>query len=881
MPLSPGQRLGPYEILAPLGAGGMGEVYRARDPRLERDVAIKVLPEHFADDADSLARFQAEAKAVAALSHPNIVAIFDTGQLGDQLYVVTELLEGETLRSRLRQGPLGARKAADHAARVAEGLAAAHEKGIVHRDVKPENLFLLNDGRVKILDFGLARQDPVVAGSGDLSSSPTAARPTNPGAMIGTVGYVSPEQARGEPADHRSDIFSLGAVCYEMLTGERAFKGTSPAELLSSVLRDEPPAPSEKDSRIPRALDLIVHHCLEKQPDERFQSARDLAFHLDSLAGASASQRAGAMALPEPRPRRARIVAAVAALLLAAAAFEAGRRVGLGGGGGSSSAPATFQQVTDMPGQEHQAQLGPSGESFVYVSDATGGGDIYTQRVGGRNPVNLTADSAEADGEPAFSPDGERIAFSSERDGGGIFVMGSTGESVRRLTDFGHSPSWSPDGKQIVFSSKPGHDPYSRVTPGYLYVVPAAGGEVRQLTHQGDAVQPRWSPKGSRIAFWGLGEGTSQRDIWTIPADAAGEPEPVPVTSDPIMDWNPVWSPDGRSLYFASERGGSMNLWRVGIDEASGSVRGQPQPVTTPSRTSGSISFSRDGRQLMYVSSDRRSSIQRAQLDPATGRLIGLPRPAFVGSRVIYTQDISPDGQWIAFTTLGGREDLFVVKSDGTGYRQITDDADRDRGPRWSPDGKRIAFYSDRGGRYETWAIRPDGSGIERLTKTTGSARVEGVWSPDAARIATSDGSATWIDDLRQPIEGRKAEPLPAIEHASQAMQPRSWAPDGHALAGNLTFYPSPTSVTLLYDFAKRAYQPLPEGGGWPAWMSDSRRLLVARHDRIVLVDSSSGQAMPVIDTAAHCISLSRDDRFFSYIETRSESDVWMATFER
>jgi Tol biopolymer transport system component len=879
MPLSPGQRLGPYEILAPLGAGGMGEVYRARDPRLERDVAIKVLPEHYADDADSLARFQSEAKAVAALSHPNIVAIFDTGQLGDQLYVVTELLEGETMRSRLRQGPFGTRKAADHAARVAEGLAAAHEKGIVHRDVKPENLFLLNDGRVKILDFGLARQDPVVAGSGDLSSSPTAARPTNPGAMIGTVGYVSPEQARGEPADHRSDIFSLGAVCYEMLTGERAFKGTSPAELLSSVLRDEPQAPSEKDPRIPRALDLIVHHCLEKNPDERFQSARDLAFHLDSLAGASASQRAGVMALPEPSRRRGRVLAAVAALALAAAAFEAGRRVGLGSGG-SRRTPLTFQQVTDLPGQEHQAQLGPGGESFVYVSNATGSGDIYAQRVGGRNQINLTADSAEPDSEPSFSPDGERIAFRSDRDGGGIFVMGSTGESVRRLTDFGHSPSWSPDGKLIVFSNQLGHDPYSRVTPAFLYVVPSAGGDVRQLTTQGDAVQPRWSPTGSRIAYWGLKEGTSQRDIWTIAANAAGETEPVPVTSDPIMDWNPVWSPDGRSLYFASERGGSMNLWRVGIDEASGRPRGQPQPVTTPSRTSGSISFSRDGRQLMFVSSDRRSSIQRARLDPASGRLVEPPRPAFVGSRVIYTQDISPDGQWIAFTTLGGREDLFVVKSDGTGYRQVTDDADRDRGPKWAPDGKRIAFYSDRSGRYETWAIRPDGSGIEQLTKTTGSSRFEVVWSPDATRIATSDGSVTWIDDLRLPIEGRKGEPLPAIERASQALQPRSWAPDGHALAGNLTFYSSPTSATLLYDFGTRAYRALPEGGGWPAWMSDSRRLLVARYDRIVLVDTRNDRATPLIDTAAHCISLSRDDQWLSYIETRSEADVWMATFE-
>ena len=881
MPLSPGQRLGPYEILAPIGAGGMGEVYRARDPRLERDVAIKVLPEHFTGDADSLARFQAEAKAVAALSHPNILAIFDTGQLGDQLYVVTELLEGETMRARLRQGPFGVRKAADHAARVAEGLAAAHEKGIVHRDVKPENLFLLNDGRVKILDFGLARQDPVIAGSGDLSSSPTAARPTNPGAMIGTVGYVSPEQAKGEVADHRSDIFSLGAVLYEMLRGERAFKGSSPAELLSSVLRDEPEAPSLKDPRIPHALDLIVHHCLEKSPDQRFQSARDLAFHLDSLAGASASQRSGTLALPAPRPRRGlRVAVPIAGLALAALAFEAGRRTGLASGGGARGAPLTFQQVTDHPGEEREAQLAPGGESFVFVSDSSGNADIYVQRVGGRNALNLTKDDPEIDESPAFSPDGERIAFRSERDGtGGIFVMGSTGESVRRLTDFGHDPAWSPDGKLIVFSNQPGQAPYSRVTPAYLFAVPAAGGEVRQLTKAGDAVQPLVSPGGRRIAFWGLREGSSQRDLWTIPADATGEPVAEPVTSDAILDWDPVWSPDGTQLYFSSERGGSMNLWRVAIDEATGKTRGAPQPVTTPSRTSGSISFSRDGRQLMFVSSDRRSTIQRSRLDPASGRVAEPPRPAFTGSRVIYTQDISPDGQWIAFTMIGGREDLFVVRSDGTGYRQITDDADRDRGPKWSPDGKRIAFYSDRGGRYETWTIRPDGSGLEQLTRTTGQARVEVVWSPDAKRIATSDGTLTWIEDLTQPAGTRRDESLPPLQ-GGRAMQPRSWAPDGSALAGGLTFYSSPTSVTLLYDFAARDYRALPEGRGWPVFMSDSRRLVVARHDQIVVLDTRSGRATPLIATAAHCPSLSRDDRWLSYVETRSEADVWMATLQ-
>jgi serine/threonine protein kinase/Tol biopolymer transport system component len=875
MPLSPGQRLGPYEILAPLGAGGMGEVYRARDPRLERDVAVKVLPEHYADDADSLARFQSEAKAVAALSHPNILAIFDTGQLGDQLFVVTELLEGETLRSRLRQGPLGARKAADTAARVAEGLAAAHEKGIVHRDVKPENLFLLNDGRVKILDFGLARHDPILPGDGGETSSPTAARPTNPGAMIGTVGYVSPEQARGEPADHRSDIFSLGAVIYEMLVAERAFKGSSPAELLSSVLRDEPHAPSEKDPRIPRALDLIVHHCLEKNPDERFQSARDLAFHLDSLAGASASQRAAVLELSKPNRSKRWIGAALAVVALAALAFEAGRRLGAASGRGGRA--LRFQQVTDQPGAERQAQLAPGGESFVYVSDASGGTDIYFQRVGGRNPVNLTPDSSEGDSAPCFSPDGERIAFRSERDGGGIFVMGSTGESVRRLTDFGHDPSWSPDGKLIVFSDRDGQDPYSRVTPAHLWTVPSASGDVRQLTKDGDAVQPRYSPTGRRIAYWGLKGSGSQRDLWTIASDATGEA--VALTDDAAVDWNPVWANDGRSLYFASERGGSMNLWRVGIDEASGRARGTPEPVTTPSRTSGSISFSRDGTQLMFVSSDRRSSILRAGFDAAAGRVTEAPRPAFRGSRVIYTQDISPDGQWVAFTTLGGREDLFIVKSDGSGYKQLTDDAHRDRGARWSPDGKRIGFYSDRSGRYESWTIRPDGSNLEQITRTTGAARTELTWSPDGMRIATNDGVRTWIEDLSRPLDGRQAEPLPELP-GGRALQPRSWSPDGSMLAGGLTFYVSPTSVTLLYSFARQGYQALPEGRGWPTWLSDSRRLLVARHDGIVLLDTTTGRALPLLDARAQGLSVSRDDRWFSYIETHTEADVWVATLE-
>jgi Tol biopolymer transport system component len=734
---------------------------------------------------------------------------------------------------------------------------------------------------VKILDFGLARQTPPIEG-GDYSSSPTAVRPTSPGAMLGTVGYLSPEQAKGEPADHRADIFSLGAVLYEMLVGRRAFAGRSAAELVSAVLRDEVPAPSESEPRIPKALDLIVVHCLEKRPDQRFQSARDLAFHLESLGG-SVTQRGVEVVLPEPRRRRpspvVAIVGALAALALAVGGFEAGRRASATRRGGGV-VPVAFQQLTDVPGEERQARLGPDGRAFVYVSEASGNPDIYLQRVGGRNPINLTADSVAAEASPAFSPDGERLAFRSDRDGGGIFVMGSTGESVKRLTDFGHDPAWSPDGARIVFSSADGQNPWSRDITGKLWVVDVATGGLTELPTDDDAVQPSWSPDGGRIAYWGLRASSGQRDLWTVAAEPSAGAKSVAVTDDGAVDWNPLWSPDGGSLYFASERGGSMNVWRVAIEEASGRVRGEPEPVTLPSRIAGSISLSRDGAQLLFVSWDRRSTIQALGLDPAGGRVIEAPRPALRGSRVIYTQDISPDGEWIAFTNLGVREDLFVVGRDGTGYRQLTDDAFRDRGPRWSPDGERIAFYSDRSGRYDIWAIRPDGSGLEQLTKTTGESRWLPEWSPDGKRLAITNGEHTWLADLRKPLEERVVEMLPPIE-GGRALMPRSWSPDGTMLAGDLDFDLSATSVTLLYSFASRTYRALPEGQGTPEWLRDGRRLLVARHDRIVLLDTGSGRATTVLETRAQHPSLSRDGRWLSYIELHSEADVWLATLGR
>ena len=297
MTLSAGTRLGPYEILAPIGAGGMGEVYRARDERLKRDVAIKVLPSLFSADADRMRRFEQEAQAAGGLNHPNITAVHDLGTHQGAPYIVTELLEGETLRARLSGGAVSVRKATDYAVQIADGLAAAHEKGIVHRDLKPENLFLTNDGRVKILDFGLAKLTQTEGQAQQHSNLPTAAG-TEPGLVMGTLGYMSPEQVKGKPADARSDIFAFGAILYEMLSGSRAFQRDTAAESMSAILREEPPDLSATNKNIQPGLERIVRHCLEKNPEERFHSAHDLAFDLQALSGAL-SPTVG------PRPERA------------------------------------------------------------------------------------------------------------------------------------------------------------------------------------------------------------------------------------------------------------------------------------------------------------------------------------------------------------------------------------------------------------------------------------------------------------------------------------------------------------------------------------------------------------------------------------------------
>ncbi|HKA37999.1 MAG TPA: protein kinase [Thermoanaerobaculia bacterium] len=886
MTLPIGSRLGPYEILSPLGAGGMGEVYRARDERLRRDVAIKVLPSSVAADGDRLRRFEQEAQAAGALNHPNITAVYDFGSHEGSPYIVTELLEGETLRAALAGGPLPLRKALDYALQIARALAVAHEKGIVHRDLKPENLFVTSDGRIKILDFGLARVARPEASEGSQTSSPTASPATEPGVVLGTLGYMSPEQVRGRPLDARTDIFSFGAILYEMLSGNRAFAGDSAADTMSAILREDAPELSTANRSIPPGVEKIVRHCLEKNPADRFRSAHDLAFGLDALTASSVASASVALSEP-PRPR-ARLAAAAAVLVaIAAAAFLAGR---LWRGRAASSAqpsrPASFQQLTDTRGVESQPTLSPDGKSVVYVSDAAGNLGLYLLRVGGRNPVSLTADSTADNWQPAFSPDGEKIAFRSERDGGGIFLMGSTGESVRRLTDFGFNPTWSPDGREIAVAAGAFVFASDRAgTQRGLWAVNVATGGKRILSKAGDTMQPSWSPHGRRIAYWGLRGNSGQRDIWTVAADGSeAEKEGVPVTNDAPLDWSPAWSPDGKFLYFSSNRGGTMNLWRVAIDESSGRVLGEPEPVTSPSLWSGEVSFSRDGKRFAFSSLDWRSSLFKLEFDPLQQRTVGLPVPILRGTLPIRDHQLSPDGKWVAFMQTSNQEDLFVAQVNGGEYRRLTDDAFRDRGPTWSPDGQRIVFYSDRSGSYQLWMIRPDGSGLEQLTSGQHTRNFP-VWSPDGAEIAVSAIEAGWqIVDLRSKESPRPARPMPEIDDSSR-FWPLSWSPDGKRLAGPRVRLDGTAGEIMTFTLATQRYEKVmdAEDGFFktPVWLSDSRRLLVRGRKGIALLDTETRQSRKLLDVRGYWIGLSlgvsRDDRWITYTETGTEGDIWLA----
>jgi Tol biopolymer transport system component len=678
---------------------------------------------------------------------------------------------------------------------------------------------------------------------------------------------MSPEQARGQDLDARTDLFSFGVVLYEMATGQKPFPGNTAAAIFEGILT-KPPAPANLSG----GLGPIISKALEKNCDLRTQTAAELRGDLKRL------QRGVSEPVRVAR-KRARIFFWMAAMAGVAGVYFVSRPTVA-----DSWKDASFTQLTQQPGQELYPSLSPDGKSFVYASRAAGNLDIYLQRVGGRNANNLTKDSPDDDTQPAFSPDGERIAFRSERQGGGIFVMGATGESVRRVTNFGYNPTWSPDSKKIVYSTAFFPDANSgRTMHSQLFVVDAQesieSSGPRLITERiEDAVQPSWSPNGRRIAFWSLRDGN--RDIWTLPVNGG---DPIQVTREPATDWNPVWSPDGKYLYFSSDRGGSMNLWRVRIEETSGKILGPAEAVTTPSSDASYIAFARDGQRLAYVNATDVGNIYKIDYDPVHDNVVGQPSPITQGSWDALCPDVSPDNQWIAFTTWRKPEDLYVIRSDGTGLRQLTDDEHRDRVANWSPDGQRIAFYSNRGDRYQIWSINPDGGGLQQLTHERLGNAVYPAWSRDGSRLSyvVADRNLSAASFILRLSDGL-IETLPPLGEQGAWFEAFSWSPDGRRLAGQRSSVAGPGGI-YVYSVEGHRYERFTDFGFTPRWLSDSQRLVFGGaaqgSSEIYTLDTRSGKVHSLLSIQPREISgvaLSRDDRTLYFGAKSSEADVWL-----
>ena len=616
-----------------------------------------------------------------------------------------------------------------------------------------------------------------------------------------------------------------------------------------------------------------------KDPSRRYQTAADLRNELEELKHELDS---GALVAADATPGSSRfsIPWRSIAILLALASAAAFAWLRLRSTDRPSALPERlFTQLTTQSAREQFPSISPDGKWIVYNGNQAGNSDIYLQSIGGQNPINLTKDSPDDDTQPAFSPDGERIAFRSERQGGGIFVMGRTGESVRRITDNGYTPAWSPDGTQLVFATAPPN--VFRVGFSDLWAVMLASGHRRRLSDV-KGIQPSWSPHGHRIAYWTLfREGASgQRDIDTIPAEGG---TPVPVTSDAALDWNPVWSPDGGHLYFASNRGGSMNVWRVAIDEQSGQVLSQPEPLTTPSALAGHLSVSADGRRVVYASFERTAPIQTVPFDPVSGTITATPVTVVGGTRFLSWVAPSPDGHWLAYYSIGNQMDLLISRSDGTGERELTHDPANDRYPSWSPDGRQIALLSNRSGKNQIWSIKPDGSDLRQLTFAPDGVMSKANWSPDGSRIVYLGGASD--DDKMFVFEPAKPWTAQTSQHFSRVVEPGvlffptgGWSPDGKRLLGDVL----PGGV-FTYSFASGQFTRLTRIGQSWGWLNDSRRALFTQGGRLFIVDAVSKATQELLSVAPDdfdSVALSPDNRTLYFTREIQRGDIWLMTFK-
>ncbi|HEX7085104.1 MAG TPA: protein kinase [Vicinamibacterales bacterium] len=889
-----GRRIGPYDVVAKVGEGGMGEVYRARDTRLNRDVALKVLPASFARDPDRLRRFTLEAQTAGGLNHANILTIYEIGDCDGQPFLVAELLEGETLRAKLAAGPLPVSKAVDYARQTAAGLAAAHARQIVHRDIKPENLFVTTDGRVKILDFGLAKQADGLADAADSTRLHTA---TSPGTVLGTVGYMSPEQVRGGRVDHRSDLFSLGVVLYELLSGARPFTGDSAVETMNAILTQDPPELTVSGRALPPALAEVVRHALEKQPDERFQSARDMAFALQAATGTSGTATAPAIEATRRRSpgRRAAVVAAaVAGALAGALVMWLARSTG---GDSVDLRARRFTPLARDAAVQAQPEWSPDGRSIAYFASArrpgnasspagTGAGfSLVVKDLEATAPITVVARIASPH-TVFWWPDGTRVGYV---DDDGVWSVSRVGGDPELLHAGAYAAAaLSPDGRTLACWRITTEGTVR--TPALWIASPPNGALVRYERGfvGGGSFQPvflRFSPDGTRLLLSGFlphpeNPADQTPGVWEITGTTPGmmtAPRQVFASHRWLSPPAIALFPDGRRVALASRSTPGLWLGRLDADSLArltDGLAGEQAPSVSP-----------DGRRIAFEMGRSNFDLVEIPLDGST------VRDVIAASHDESSGGSMADGRIVYASTQSGRDEIRVRAPDGFDRAIVAprDFPNEDVGiltaPVPSPDGQRVAFQQLIGDEARTWIAPMSGGTPVRL----GPADAETFmpdWSPDGRWIAYAALRAGSVQILKERV-GSSEPPVPLVSAANVFRHLLAWSPDGTWIA-----HDSPDGLSLVA--ADGGARRVLVAGTRPraiAWSHDSRTIyaLVGDDDgwRLDAVDAGSGavrlvRLLPADLTFTGPLSvslrmtLSRDGTHLLTTVLRIQSDIWM-----
>ncbi len=817
-----GQTISHYRILEQLDSGGMGEVYRAEDLRHGRQVALKFLSPELTRNPPARARFEREARAISALEHPNVCTVHDVGETDDgRAFLAMPFYRGETLKERVARGPLPIAETLDLAAQIAAGLIKAHEKGLIHRDVKPGNVFVTDEGQVRILDFGLAKE------VGDVTV-------TQSGVTFGSPAYVSPEQVLSQPLDARTDQWSLAVVVYEMLRGTRPFHAHSRLAILYNIVHREPEPLSSRRHDVSPAVDAVLARALAKDPEDRYSCVEEFLQEL---------RRAVALG-PAPRMSAWRRAALIGGLLAALLAIALAVRVAMAPDATAAIRVARTRPLTRAPGMERNPAFSSDGTRIAYVSDEPGVASLFVRKLADGSTAEgeerlLNAGIFTWDDKPVFSPGGEWIAFASYRQGGGVYLMAAAGGEPLRVAGFGFTPmgdvlsrapslAFSPDGRWLAIAGTLARrglylaDVRSLIDERGIARDRDPAWELEQIEIPDDGasvavLDPAFSPDGRRLAYVLIsGSGVSVSTLWTVALDGS---DPVAMTTGQYLDHGPVFSPDGRRLFFISDRGGSHDVWTLPLDR-----RGRPAAPPVPLTTGvgiGSFAMSPDGRRLVYSKVEDHSNLYRIPADSVAVRLEDAV-PLTTGNQLIEFVDVSHDGRWLAFdSNRAGNMDLYLMPREGGEPRRLTSSPAHDWCPRFSPDGQEIVFHSLRSGNRDLWIwtlesgqarqltdhpakdwlpnFSPDGQEIvfestrsgnvdlwivprqggepRQLTSTPFPERFP-VYSPDGRWVAFESVTANGVSLFRIPAVGGEPERLAS----AWRIAPFAWSEDGGSI---------------------------------------------------------------------------------------------------